>query len=114
MWWRNPSAEASPRAPSRRVPMLGESGGRSMVEILVTGGAGFIGSHLCARLLAEGHRVTCADNLLTRAERNIAALRDHPGFSFRRQDRTEPGAMQDLDRLDALFHLAPPPRPLRH
>ncbi len=83
-----------------------------MVEILVTGGAGFIGSHLCARLLAEGHRVTCADNLLTGAERNIAALRDHPSFTFRRQDVTEPGALHDLDRLDALFHLASPASPV--
>src|SRR5690242_983915 len=83
-----------------------------MVEILVTGGAGFIGSHLCARLLGEGHRVICADALLTGTERNIAPLRDHPGFTFRRQDVTEPDALQDLDRLDALFHLASPASPV--
>jgi nucleoside-diphosphate-sugar epimerase len=82
------------------------------VEILVTGGAGFIGSHLCARLLAEGHRVICADNLLTGAERNTTMLREHPNFTFRQQDVTAPDAFGDLDHLDALFHLASPASPV--
>jgi nucleoside-diphosphate-sugar epimerase len=67
---------------------------------------------LCARLVREGHRVLCADNLLTGTPRNIAALRDHPSFSFREQDVTAPGAFADLDRLDALFHLASPASPV--
>ncbi len=82
------------------------------MEILVTGGAGFIGSHLCARLVGEGHRVLCADTLLTGAERNLGELRDNPNFSFLRQDVTAPDAFTDLDRLDALFHLASPASPV--
>jgi nucleoside-diphosphate-sugar epimerase len=78
------------------------------VEILVTGGAGFIGSHLCARLLEEGHHVICADTLLTGSERNIAALREHPRFTFLRHDVVEP-----LDvAVEAIFHLASPASPL--
>jgi nucleoside-diphosphate-sugar epimerase len=83
-----------------------------MVEILVTGGAGFIGSHLCARLVGEGHRVLCADNLLTGSERNLAPLAGHPHFTFRRQDVTAPGVFDDLDQLDAVFHLASPASPV--
>jgi nucleoside-diphosphate-sugar epimerase len=82
------------------------------VDILVTGGAGFIGSHLCARLLGEGNRVICADNLLTGSERNIAVLRENPNFIFRQQDVTEPDAFRDLARLDAIFHLASPASPV--
>ncbi|HEY6542720.1 MAG TPA: NAD-dependent epimerase/dehydratase family protein, partial [Ktedonobacteraceae bacterium] len=52
------------------------------MKIVVTGGAGFIGSHLCARLLQDGHSVLCVDNLLTGSERNIEPLRAHPNFSF--------------------------------
>jgi len=78
------------------------------VEILVAGGAGFIGSHLCARLLAEGHRVICADNLLTGSERNIAALRDDQRFTFLRHDVVEP---LDVD-AEAIFHLASPASPV--
>jgi molybdopterin synthase catalytic subunit len=60
------------------------------LKALVTGGAGFIGSHLCARLLRDGHEVICVDNLLTGRERNIEALRDDARFTFLRHDVTEP------------------------
>ncbi len=82
--------------------------GRVALKALVTGGAGFIGSHLCARLLRDDYEVVCADNLLTGRERNIEPLRDDPRFTFLRHDVTEP-----LDvAVDAIFHLASPASPV--
>jgi nucleoside-diphosphate-sugar epimerase len=78
------------------------------LKIVVTGGAGFIGSHLCARLLDEGHSVLCADNFITGAERNIAALRSHPHFSFVQQDVTKAFDFE----ANAIFHLASPASPV--
>ncbi len=78
------------------------------MKVLVAGGAGFIGSHLCARLLADGHSVLCVDTLLTGSLRNIAALQDRPGFTFLRQDVTEPFAFE----AEAVFHLASPASPV--
>jgi nucleoside-diphosphate-sugar epimerase len=78
------------------------------LNIVVTGGAGFIGSHLCARLLDEGHSVLCVDNLLTGTERNIAPLRNHPKFTFLRHDVTKPFEFT----ADAIFHLASPASPV--
>src|SRR6185437_5569280 len=81
--------------------------GRSRLKVLVSGGAGFIGSHLCARLLREEHQVLCVDNLLTGSERNIEALRQHPQFTYLKHDVTLP-----LDaEVDAIFHLASPASP---
>ena len=77
------------------------------MKALVTGGAGFIGSHLCTRLLRDGYDVVCADNLLTGRERNIEPLRDDARFTFLRHDVTEP-----LDiTVDVIFHLASPASP---
>lgn len=70
-------------------------------NILVTGGAGFIGSHLCERLVREGHRVICVDNLSTGAVRNIDSLLPNPNFQFLRHDVNEP-----ID-LDSYAELAP-------
>ena len=78
------------------------------MKIVVTGGAGFIGSHLCTRLLDEGHSVLCADNFITGAERNIAALRSHPHFSFVQQDVTKAFDFE----ANAIFHLASPASPV--
>lgn len=78
------------------------------MNVLVSGGAGFIGSHLCARLLDDGHRVLCVDTLLTGALRNIEALQDRPGFRFLQQDVTEPFAYE----AEAVFHLASPASPV--
>ena len=78
------------------------------MKIVVTGGAGFIGSHLCARLLAEGHSVLCVDNLLTGSKQNIAALRNHPQFTFLYQDVTQPFTFE----ANAIFHLASPASPV--
>lgn len=74
----------------------------------MAGGAGFIGSHLCARLLADGHTVVCVDNLLTGSERNMAAYLANDRFTFVRQDVTEPF---DLE-ADAIFQLASPASPV--
>lgn len=78
------------------------------MKITVTGGAGFIGSHLCTRLLQENHDVLCIDNLITGSENNIVALRNHPHFTFLQHDVTQP-----LDfETEAIFHLASPASPV--
>ena len=77
------------------------------MRVLVTGGAGFIGSHLCARLLELGHEVIAADNLITGSEQNIQALRSHPAFTYMYQDVTQPFECP----VDAIFHLASPASP---
>jgi nucleoside-diphosphate-sugar epimerase len=61
-------------------------------RILVTGGAGFLGSHLCERLLADGHDVICVDNFFTGTKDNIAPLLDNPYFELVRHDVTFPTA----------------------
>ena len=78
------------------------------MKIVVTGGAGFIGSHLCTRLLDEGHSVLCVDNLITGSERNIAPLLNHPHFTFMCHDVTLPFDFE----ADAIFHLASPASPV--
>ena len=77
------------------------------MRIVVTGGAGFIGSHLCARLLGDGHQVIAVDNLITGSRRNIAHLSEHPNFSYLQHD-----VIQPLDvEANAIFHLASPASP---
>ena len=72
--------------------------------VLVTGGAGFIGSHLCEALLRRGRRVLCVDNLQTGSEHNLAGFRTHPGFAFRRHDVCGP---LDVEQpLAAIYNLA--------
>jgi len=78
------------------------------LKVVVTGGAGFIGSHLCARLLEEGHEVLCVDNLLTGSLQNIAPLRSHPSFTFIEHDVTRPFEFE----AEAIFHLASPASPV--
>jgi nucleoside-diphosphate-sugar epimerase len=78
------------------------------LKIVVTGGAGFIGSHLCARLVEDGHHVLCVDTLLTGSEQNIAPLRHHPRFTFLLQDVTQPVRFE----AEAIFHLASPASPV--
>ena len=79
------------------------------MRVLVTGGAGFLGSHLCDALLAQDHSVVCADNLLTGSLRNIAHLRNEPRFEFREQDVCRPF---DFGKVDYVFHFASPASPV--
>lgn len=79
-------------------------------RILVTGGAGFIGSHLVDRLIAAGHRVICLDNLSTGSRRNIAHLAGHPAFTFLQHDVTVPLQVE----VDAIYNLACPASPVQY
>jgi len=78
------------------------------LKIVVTGGAGFIGSHLCARLINEGHTVLCVDNLLTGSTKNIISLHNHPCFTFVQHDVTQAFPFE----ADAIFHMASPASPI--
>jgi dTDP-glucose 4,6-dehydratase len=80
------------------------------MRILITGGAGFIGSHLCDLLLECGHEVIALDNLITGSLRNIAHLQDNPGFRFINADVTR--SIQIEGALDAVVHLASLPSPV--
>jgi len=81
-----------------------------MARILVTGGAGFIGSHLCERFLGEGHEVIAVDNLLTGDRDNIARLFENPRFTFQQQDITN--YIYVAGPLDAIMHFASPASPV--
>lgn len=80
------------------------------MRILVTGGAGFIGSHLCERLLGEGHDVVCLDNFFTGAKRNISHLLDNHNFELIRHDITEPILLE----IDRIYNLACPASPVHY
>ncbi len=80
-----------------------------MGRVVVTGGAGFVGSHLCESLLARGDEVVCVDNLATGSRRNIEPLSDDPGFQFIEQDICDPIAV-DGD-VDAVLNFASPASP---
>ena len=71
-------------------------------RILVTGGAGFLGSHLCDRLVDLGHDVICLDNFFTSQKSNIAHLLDHSNFELIRHDVTEPIVLE----VDEIYNLA--------
>ena len=81
-----------------------------MKRVLVTGGAGFIGSHLCERLLREGNDVICLDNYFTGSKRNIAHLLDNPYFELVRHDVTAPYFAE----VDQIFNLACPASPIHY
>ena len=79
-------------------------------RIMVTGGAGFLGSHLCERLLAEGHEVLCVDNFYTSTRRNILHLRNYPNFELLRHDVTFPLYVE----VDQIYNLACPASPIHY
>jgi len=83
--------------------------GASM-RCLVTGGAGFLGSHLCERLLNDGHEVICLDNYFTGRMANVAHLRDNRNFELIRHDVTEPILLE----VDRIFNLACPASPIHY
>ena len=82
----------------------------SRKRILITGGAGFLGSHLTDRLLEQGHEVVCADNLFTGSKRNIEHLHGHPHFEFMRHDVTFPLYLE----VDEIYNLACPASPIHY
>lgn len=81
-----------------------------MNRVLVTGGAGFLGSHLCERLLKEGNDVICVDNLFTGTKVNIAHLMSNPYFEFIRHDVTNPLYVE----IDQIYNLACPASPIHY
>jgi len=80
------------------------------MRTLVTGGAGFIGSHLCDRLLADGHDVICLDNFFTGSKENIKHLLSNPNFELIRHDVTEPVLLE----VDYIYHFACPASPVHY
>jgi UDP-glucuronate decarboxylase len=82
----------------------------SRKRILVTGGAGFLGSHLIDRLLERGHEVLCVDNLFTGTKRNVEHLLGHPCFEFLRHDVTAPLYVE----ADEIYNLACPASPIHY
>ncbi|PPS84088.1 NAD-dependent epimerase/dehydratase family protein [Streptomyces sp. MH60] len=91
----------------------GPRSGRTWHRALVTGGAGFVGSHLCARLLDAGTDVVCIDNLATGSRANVADLERRRGFRFVRGDATDPAALRGLPgRFDLVLHFACPASPV--
>ena len=79
-------------------------------KVLVTGGAGFLGSHLCERLVADGHHVLCVDNFFTGSRDNILGLLDHPHFELMRHDVTFPLYVE----VDEIYNLACPASPVHY
>jgi UDP-glucuronate decarboxylase len=79
-------------------------------RVLVTGGSGFIGSHLCDRLIAEGNDVLCVDNFYSSTRENVAHLLDHPRFELLRHDITFPLYVE----VDEIYHLACPASPVHY
>jgi UDP-glucuronate decarboxylase len=79
-------------------------------RIMVTGGAGFVGSHLCERLMARGHEVLCVDNFYTGRRRNVQRLLDDPGFELMRHDVTMPLFIE----VDEIYNLACPASPIHY
>jgi UDP-glucuronate decarboxylase len=83
---------------------------KGTMRILVTGGAGFIGSHLIDRLMGQGHEVICLDNFYTGHKRNLLKWFDHPYFELIRHDITEPIRLE----VDQIYHLACPASPVHY
>lgn len=83
----------------------------SKKNILITGGAGFIGSHLCKKLLDEGNKIVCLDNLFTGRKDNISNLMDNPDFEFVNHDITKPYYREGIDEI---YNLACPASPIHY
>lgn len=86
--------------------------GNSERSVLVAGGAGFLGSHICARLIAAGRRVICLDNLMTGSLRNVRDLAESPNFCFRLHDVIDPVAIEEP--ISEIYNLACPASPEKY
>ncbi len=75
------------------------------MKALVTGGAGFVGSHVCRRLLEQGCTVVCVDNFASGSQANVAPLMEHPQFSLLERD-VSAGPLEDALAADRYYHLA--------
>jgi UDP-glucuronate decarboxylase len=80
------------------------------MKILITGGAGFLGSHLCDRLISDGHEVICLDNFFTGSKQNIVHLLDNPKFELMRHDVVDPFKVE----VDQIYNLACPASPVHY
>jgi len=87
-------------------------GGATRLNVVITGGAGFIGSHLCDKLIQRGHVVTCIDNLYTGTFDNIRPLVNHPNFRFIEHDVREP--FDVAGKVDRIYNLACPASPVHY
>lgn len=87
-----------------------------MKKILITGGAGFLGSHLCDRLIAQGHQVIALDSLFTGSQKNLSGLASKPNFKFVQHDVVDPITVQTLcvSGLDEIYNLACPASPVHY
>ena len=83
-----------------------------MQKVLVTGGAGFIGSHLCERLLHENYEVICVDNYITGAKKNVSHLSGNPHFTLIEYDVIRP--LPETISANFIFHMASPASPNHH
>ena len=90
--------------------MMSEGAAQARKTVLVTGGAGFLGSHLCDRLIANGHDVICLDNFFTGAKQNVEHLIAHPRFELMRHDVTFPLYVE----VDEIYNLACPASPIHY
>ena len=84
-----------------------------MKTIIVTGGAGFLGSHLCEYLINKGEKVICIDNLVTGNLKNLENIKDHPNFEFVNHDIIEPIFFED-EKIDQIYNLACPASPIQY
>lgn len=103
-----PAASGDASGAEKDVGLVSRGSGR--LRVLITGGAGFVGSHLVDRLMTEGHEVIVADNYFTGAKYNLRAWLDNPRFELIRHDVTEP-LMVEVDRI---YHLACPASPVHY
>ena len=81
------------------------------MNILITGGTGFIGSNLCKKLLLEGNKITCIDNNFTGSIENVKDCLDNPNFTFINHNVIEPIQLENISKIDQIYHLACPASP---